>query len=140
MFNLSDFSHKKAAVLGGGKSGKAVANLLASHGCEVLISDEHEISLEETARRISIESGGHTDKIFEADFIVKSPGILPQSPVLQQAARQKIPVFSELEVALSFLPADVRILAVTGTNGKTTTTALLGKILEKKLWKQSSRQ
>ncbi len=132
MFNLSDFPHKKAAVLGGGKSGKAVANLLAAHGCEVLISDEREISLEETARRISVESGGHTDKIFEADFIVKSPGIFPQSPILQQAAQRNIPVFSELEVALSFLPPNVRILAVTGTNGKTTTTALLGKILAQK--------
>lgn len=132
MFHLSDFPHRKAAVLGGGKSGKAVANLLAARGCEVLISDEHTISLEETARRISVESGGHTDKIFEADFIVKSPGISPQSPVLQQAAQKKIPVFSELEVALSFLPEQVRLLAITGTNGKTTTTALLGKILAQK--------
>lgn len=137
MFNLNNFSNKKAAVLGGGKSGKAVANLLAANGCTVLISDEREISLEETARRISIESGGHTDKIFEADFIVKSPGIFPQSPVLQQATQKNIPVFSELEVALSFLPANVRILAVTGTNGKTTTTALLGKILEKKYLHQN---
>ncbi len=130
MFNLSDFQHKKAAVLGGGKSGQAVAQLLAAHGCEVLISDEGNVTLHTPSAQITVESGGHTEQVFLADFIVKSPGIFPKSAVLLKAAELQIPVFSELEVALSFLPDEVELLAVTGTNGKTTTTTLLGEIMK----------
>lgn len=133
MFNLKDFQGTKATVLGGGKSGQAVARLLASHGLEVLISDEKEIALEEPSAQITVESGGHTEQVFLADFLVKSPGIFPKSAVLLKAQKLGIPVFSELEVALSFLPKKVRILAVSGTNGKTTTTTLLGEILKQKM-------
>ena len=132
MFNLKDFSGKKASVLGGGKSGQAVARLLAEHDIEVLISDEKIISLEEPSSQISVESGGHTEQVFLSDFIVKSPGIFPKSAVLLKAQELNIPIFSELEVALSFLPEKVTVLAVSGTNGKTTTTSLLGEILKQK--------
>ena len=138
MFRLADFPTKKAAVLGGGKSGQAVAQLLAGHGCEVLISDEGSVQLQTPSAHITVETGGHTDNVFLADFIVKSPGIFPGSAVLLKAHELNIPVFSELEVALSFLPAGVNILAVSGTNGKTTTTALLGKILEKKFLRENA--
>ena len=138
MFNLTDFVHKKAAVLGGGKSGQAVAQLLATHGCEVLISDERTVTLTTPSAHITAESGGHTEQVFLADFIVKSPGIFPGSAVLLKARELGVPVFSELEVALSFVPLGVQILAVTGTNGKTTTTSLLGKILEKKFSRENS--
>ncbi len=133
MFNLANFPTQKATVLGGGKSGRAVARLLAAHGCDVLISDEQEISLDEPSVQIAVESGGHTDQVFLAGFLVKSPGIFPGSAVLLKAQELGIPVFSELEVALSFLPPDVRLFAVSGTNGKTTTTSLLGEILAQKL-------
>lgn len=133
MFNLKDFKGAKATVLGGGKSGQAVARLLALHGVEVLISDEKEISLEQPSAQIAVESGGHTEQVFLADFLVKSPGIFPRSAVLLKAQELGIPIFSELEVALSFLPKKVRILAVSGTNGKTTTTTLLGEILKQKM-------
>lgn len=140
MFNLTDFKNKKATVLGGGKSGQAVAQLLAAHGCEVLISDEGNVNLHTPSAQISVESGGHTEHVFLADFIVKSPGIFPKSAVLLKAAELQIPVFSELEVALSFLPENVRILAVTGTNGKTTTTTLLGEIMSASLARTQSAQ
>ncbi len=140
MFNLTDFKNKKATVLGGGKSGQAVARLLAVHGCEVLISDEGNVTLHTPSAQISVESGGHTEQVFLADFIVKSPGIFPKSAVLLKAAELQIPVFSELEVALSFLPEDVHILAVSGTNGKTTTTALLGEIMSANLARIQSAQ
>ena len=133
MFNLKNFKGTKATVLGGGKSGQAVAQLLAAHGVEVLISDEKEVRLEEPSAQITVESGGHTEQVFLADFLVKSPGIFPKSAVLLKAQELGIPVFSELEVALSFLPKKVRILAVSGTNGKTTTTTLLGEILKQKM-------
>lgn len=137
MFNLAHFSSKRAAVLGGGKSGQAVAQLLAAQGCEVLISDEGTVTLQTPSAQIAVESNGHTEQVFLADFIVKSPGIFPQSAVILKARELGIPVFSELEVALSFLPENVSILAVTGTNGKTTTTTLLGKILEKKFSREN---
>ncbi len=133
MFNLANFPNKKVSVLGGGKSGRAVARLLAAHGCDVLISDEQEISLDEHSVQIAVEGGGHTDQVFLADFLVKSPGIFPASAVLLKARELGIPVYSELEVALSFVPPGVRVLAVSGTNGKTTTTTLLGEILAQKL-------
>ncbi len=137
MFKLVNFPGLKAAVLGGGKSGQAVAQLLAAHGCEVLISDENNTSLTVPSAHITVEVGGHTDNVFLADFIVKSPGIFPGSAVLLKARELGIPVFSELEVALSFLPPGVQILAVTGTNGKTTTTTLLGEILAKKFSREN---
>ena len=65
-----------------------------------------------------METGGHSEKVFACGFIVKSPGILPNSPVLKEARRRKIPVFSELEVALAFAPKGVTVLAVSGTNGE----------------------
>ena len=138
MFNLANFPHKKAAVLGGGKSGQVVAQLLAAHGCEVLISDENTVSLAVPSADITLETGGHTEQVFLADFIVKSPGIFPQSAVLLKARELGVPVFSELEVALSFLPPDVSVLAVSGTNGKTTTTTLLGEILKQKFSRENS--
>ena len=137
MFNLADFPTKKATVLGGGKSGQAVAQLLAAHGCEVLISDENTTALAVPSAHITVEVGGHTDNVFLADFIVKSPGIFPASAVLLKARELDIPVFSELEVALSFLSSGVQVLAVTGTNGKTTTTTLLGEILSKKFSREN---
>lgn len=137
MFNLADFPGKKATVLGGGKSGQAVAQLLAAHGCEVLISDEGTAALAAPSAHITVENGGHTEQVFLADFIVKSPGIFPGSAVLLKARELGLPVFSELEVALSFVPPGVQILAVSGTNGKTTTTALLGEILQQKFSREN---
>ena len=137
MFKLANFPGLKAAVLGGGKSGQAVAQLLAAHGCDVLISDENTTSLAVPSAHITVEVGGHTEQVFLADFIVKSPGIFPGSAVLLKARELGIPVFSELEVALSFLPPGVQVLAVTGTNGKTTTTTLLGEILAKKFSREN---
>ena len=126
--------------MGGGKSGQAVAQLLASYGCEVLISDEQLVSLNTPSAHITLESGGHTEQVFLADVIVKSPGIFPKSAVLLQARELGIPVFSELEVALSFLPEDTQILAVSGTNGKTTTTTLLGTILQQQVLREKSNR
>lgn len=133
MFKAKNFPSRKACVLGMGRSGLAVARLLAEKGFSVLVSEEVSLSLPvqgSMPEGVTFEIGGHTEKVFDADFIVKSPGIFPKNPILQEAKSRKIPVFSELEIALSFLPKGVRIFAVTGTNGKTTTTSLLGKILK----------
>lgn len=132
MFKPEKFAGKKACVLGLGRSGRQAAALLVRHGFDVLISEEHplaDISALGLPPQAEVEAGGHSEKVFACGFIVKSPGILPKSPVLKRARKYKIPVFSELEVALAFIPKGVTVLAVSGTNGKTTTTALLGEIL-----------
>ena len=129
MFKPEEWQGKKACVLGLGKSGRGVATLLRKHGFEVLISEEGAVPAPKLDG-ITVETGGHSPAVFTCDFWVKSPGIFPKSPVLVEAKKRGIPVFSELEVAVSFMPKDVRIFAVTGTNGKTTTTALLGEILK----------
>lgn len=133
MFKPEKFKGKKACVLGLGKSGRQAAALLARHGFDVLISEEHpmdNVAALGLPAAVQVETGGHTQRVFACAFIVKSPGILPRCPVLKQARKRKIPVFSELEVALSFAPKGVCVLAVSGTNGKTTTTTLLGEILK----------
>ncbi len=140
MFKYTDFIGQKACVLGSGKSGRAVASLLADYGLDVLISDSNPNPQLQPTMRIEVETGGHTAHVFTCGFFVKSPGILPSSHVLQAAKAQHIPIFSELEVALSFLPKNVHVFAVTGTNGKTTTTALLGEILKKKAAREGKGQ
>ena len=133
MFKPEKFTGKKACVLGLGRSGRQAAALLIRRGFDVLVSEEHllpDVPALGLPPQAEVETGGHSEKVFACGFIVKSPGILPNSPVLKEARRRKIPVFSELEVALAFAPKGVTVLAVSGTNGKTTTTALLGEILK----------
>lgn len=129
MFKPEKFIGKKACVLGLARSGKAAAGLLLRKGFSVLISEEHSVPFVSVPAGAEVETGGHTEKVFLCGFIVKSPGIFPNHPVLKEARKRKIPVFSELEVALAFAPKGVNVLAVSGTNGKTTTTSLLGEIL-----------
>ena len=131
MFKPEKFNGKTACVLGAGKSGREAAKLLARRGFAVLISEENKLShVPDLAPGISVETGGHSPRVFDCGFIIKSPGIFPRHPVLQEARKRKIPIFSELEIALAFMPKDICVLAVSGTNGKTTTTSLLGAILK----------
>ena len=133
MFKPLEWQGKKAGVLGLGKSGRAVATLLCAHGMKVLISEETAFAQAQqfaVAGEIEVEAGGHSPALFACDFWVKSPGISPRAPILLEAKKRNIPVYSELEVALAFMPKGVRVFAVSGTNGKTTTTSLLGEILK----------
>lgn len=131
MFKPSLFEHKKIGVLGIGRSGRAVAKLLADKGFDVLVSEESSPAvIPQLPTQIEVETGGHSEKLFACACLIKSPGIFPKHPALLKAKALKIPVFSELEVALAFLPKKVTVFAVTGTNGKTTTTTLLGEILK----------
>jgi UDP-N-acetylmuramoylalanine--D-glutamate ligase len=117
----------KIAVLGAAESGVGAAILARQLGYEVFASDSGTIA--ERYRRelqqydIAFEEGGHTMKhILDADEIVKSPGIPNSAPVIAAAIAKGIPVISEIEFAARFTPA--RFIAITGTNGKTTTTLL----------------
>lgn len=133
MFNPEKFRGQRACVLGLGRSGRQAAALLKRHGFEVLVSEENPLPHVKKLglpAGVEVETGGHSGRVFDCGFIIKSPGIFPNSPVLQAARKRHLPIFSELELALSFMPKGITVLAVSGTNGKTTTTTLLGEILK----------
>jgi UDP-N-acetylmuramoylalanine--D-glutamate ligase len=117
-------------VVGLGRSGVAAARLCRDRGARVIGTDSAPLGeLSEEARGLDIEvrAGGHSDVAFEkADVIVVSPGV-PDMPELGRAADAGALVIGELELACRFLEAP--IIAVGGTNGKSTTTKLLGEIL-----------
>jgi UDP-N-acetylmuramoylalanine--D-glutamate ligase len=122
----------RVSVIGSKRSGAAVARLLTRRGAAIFVSDSAPVDpalCEEFDRSgIDYESGGHTERALEADFLVVSPGVPTASPIVSGALSSGIAVYSELEAASWFCKAP--ILAVTGSNGKTTTTSLLGHILQ----------
>jgi len=129
-----DLKDKRVLVVGLGKSGVACAQFLQARGAKVTVSDSK--SPDQLAdeipslldRGIAVETGGHGERTFRGqDLIVVSPGVPADSPPLVQARVQGVPIIGEIELAAQFLPG--RILAITGSNGKTTTTTLTGEIL-----------
>ncbi len=123
-------------VVGLGTSGYWAAQWLASKGARVVVSDMREASrldpefLEELdAAGVTLETGGHHEESFlGADAIVVSPGVPLNMPFIRAALKQQIPLMGEMELAARFV--DAPIIAVTGTNGKTTVTTFLGQMLE----------
>jgi UDP-N-acetylmuramoylalanine--D-glutamate ligase len=121
---------KQAGVLGIGKSGVAAANLAVKLGYKVFASDSgKEREIKNLDKKVMKEFGGHTDKILTSDFVIKSPGIYPDIEIIKKIKRNKIPIISELEFSLKNSKYK-KLIAVTGTNGKTTTTDLLSKIIK----------
>ncbi len=129
-----DLKGKKVLVVGLGKSGLAAAIFLRRRGAQVTVSDTK--SAEALARDIpalleegiNVESGGHGLLTFRRqDLIVVSPGVPLDTPELVQVKNLGLPVIGELELAARYLQGQV--IAITGSNGKTTTTTLVGEIL-----------
>ena len=125
---------KKVLVVGLGVSGLAAALFLRRRGAQVTVSDLR--SAEALSKQIpalldagvNVEAGGHGHATFRRqDLIVLSPGVAPNSPEMEEARTFHIPIMGEVELAARFLKTE--ILAITGSNGKTTTTALAGEIL-----------
>ena len=117
----------KIVILGAGESGTGAALLAKAKGHDVFVSDSGNVKdkykAELTANGISFEEGGHTpEKILDAKIIIKSPGIPDKAPIMKEVATLNIPVIDEIEFA--FRNTDAKIIAITGTNGKTTTTLL----------------
>ena len=132
---MMEIKGKKVLVVGLGKSGLAAALFLRRRGAQVTVSDVR--SAEALAKEspalieagIMVESGGHGLLTFRRqDLIVVSPGVPLDTPELAQVKHFGLPVIGELELAARFLKGHA--LAVTGSNGKTTTTTLLGEILK----------
>lgn len=125
---------KKVSVLGAARSGIAAARLLKAKGANVFVSDagteEKLIDQIEMLRSMDAdyEVGGHSERVLDAEIIVLSPGVPSMIPLLEEARNRDIPVVAELEMASWFCRAP--IIAITGTNGKTTTTTLVGKMLD----------
>jgi UDP-N-acetylmuramoylalanine--D-glutamate ligase len=127
---------KRVLVVGLGRSGVASAFFLQDYGAKVTVSDEKsEAQLQNEIaalldRGVSIETGHHGERTFrDQDLIVVSPGVPADQPQLQRARSLGIPVIGEVELAFRFLQG--RVIAITGSNGKTTTTTLTGEILAK---------
>lgn len=129
---MEPMENDRIAILGAGESGVGAALLASAKGYMVWLSDNGAISpkyreeIEEN--EISFEEGGHTrDRILKAGLIVKSPGISEKVPIVQEALEQGIEVISEIEFASRF--TEKPIIAITGSNGKTTTTLLIHHLL-----------
>jgi UDP-N-acetylmuramoylalanine--D-glutamate ligase len=127
-----DVSGKRVAVAGAARSGIAAAELLAKRGARVTVSDTRSDAADAEPLRqlgVELELGGHRAETFaDADLIVMSPGVPAEQPVVANARRAGVPVIGELELASRWLRG--RIVAITGTKGKSTTTELTGRILE----------
>ena len=129
-----DLKNKRVLVVGLGKSGVASAQFLKAHGARVTVSDaKPPDQLGEGINHlldqgIVVETGGHGERTFRGqDLIVVSPGVPVDAPPLVQARSLGEPVIGEVELAVQFLPRN--IVAITGSNGKTTTTSLIGEVL-----------
>ncbi len=129
-----DLNNKRVLVVGLGKSGVASSLFLKSRGARVTVSDsKHETELRDEIlllleHGITIETGGHGDRTFRGqDLIVVSPGVPFDAPQLVQARSLGESVIGEIELAAQFLQGP--IVAITGSNGKTTTTSLAGEII-----------
>jgi len=134
-----DLKNKRVLVVGLGKSGVASALFLRSQGARVTASDaKSEDELRGDIPKlldagVTVETGGHGERTFRAqDLIVVSPGVPVDVPQLAEARQQGIPVIGEIELASRFLKG--HLVAITGSNGKTTTTALSGEVISMGGW------
>lgn len=129
-----ELKNKKVLVIGAAKSGIASALFLRSHGALVFLNDiktseelNNDVLTDLKKNGVELVLGKHADVTeLAVDFIVVSPGVPFSIPPIEAALKQGVPVLSEMELAARFTKAPM--IAITGTNGKTTTTSLIGKI------------
>lgn len=126
---------KKVLILGLSKSGVSAAKYLNAHGAEVFITElrekkdnDIEVLSELDALGVKVQMGGHTDEFLQDSYVaITSPGIPPHSEIFKRVKDLNIPIISEIELA--YKESRKPFVAITGTNGKTTTTALTSHIL-----------
>jgi UDP-N-acetylmuramoylalanine--D-glutamate ligase len=135
MANPFDLRGKRVLVVGLARTGVATALFCASRGAKVTASDtrsENEVGETLVSLRsagVSLELGGHLEKTFlEQDVIIPSPGVPADAPLLKAARAKGVTIWSEVELAGRFLHG--RLIGITGSNGKTTTTSLIEHILK----------
>ncbi len=114
-------------VLGAGVSGRSAAAALMVTGVEVVLVDDRHDHVEGAPCEVTaVDAPG---LLADCDVLIKSPGVLPSHPLVAEARGRGIPVWSEVELGYRLLPPGARMIGVTGTNGKTTTTELVGAML-----------
>ena len=130
------FKDKKILILGMARSGYEVAKLLSSHNCNILVTDGKEQD-EERVKELNelgvkvIITDNQADLLDDSfDYVIKNPGIDPSVATCLKAKELSIPIVNELEVAYHYLKDNVKIVGITGSNGKTTTTTLTYEILK----------
>ncbi len=134
---MKDLMGRKFTVLGAGVSGEALALAIAELGGKVFVSElkdnipDERLSLFEQAG-IGWELGGNTDRALECDLMLLSSGISPESPIVKRAYQAAVPLEGEVDFIVPRLNG--KVVAVTGTNGKTTTTSLMAHILKASGW------
>lgn len=134
---MTMYHKNKIFILGMAKSGYECAKLLADDN-EILLTDSkeqdqnHKQELQD--RNVNIIITDNPESLLDEtyDVIIKNPGINMKHPVIQKALQLNIPVVNEMEVAYHYLPKNITIIGITGSNGKTTTTTLIYEILKKK--------
>ncbi|WP_436515656.1 UDP-N-acetylmuramoyl-L-alanine--D-glutamate ligase [Ekhidna sp. To15] len=124
----------RIVILGGGESGVGAAILAQQKGYEVFLSDGSSLAPGRRrtlkSQKIDFEEGGHSEElIMNATLVVKSPGIPDSAPLIQKLVAKDTPVISEIEFAYRFIDK-ARVIAITGTNGKTTTSLLTYHLLK----------
>lgn len=133
------FEKKKILILGMARSGYACCKTLVKLGCQVVLNDskdENKLDKDKLAelRKLNVQIilGNHPDNLLDEtfDYIVKNPGIKNNHKYVLKAKELKIPVINEVEVGYNLLPHNVKLIAITGTNGKTTTTTLTYNIIK----------
>ncbi|MDR2464809.1 MAG: UDP-N-acetylmuramoyl-L-alanine--D-glutamate ligase [Streptococcaceae bacterium] len=134
MKQISKFQNQKILVLGLARSGVSAAKLLDALGAIVTVNDfkpfnENPEAQELLDEGIRVITGGHPVDLLEEDFafMVKNPGILYANPMVEKALEKNIPIYTEVELA--YLVSEAEIIGITGTNGKTTTTTMIGELL-----------
>lgn len=133
-----DYQDKKIVIMGAGSTGRSLTRFFLTRGAQVTLSDNRSADLlnnldELEMSGVKLDLGGHTHELFiEADLIVVSPGVPLDIPVLTVCRECGVPVLGEIEIAWREL--DGTVIAITGTNGKSTVTTLIGEML--KAWRQ----
>ena len=139
ILSKENIAGRKITILGMKKSGYSAALLASKFGATVFISDSVKDDIVcqnyEKLKKVDIqcEIGGHTDEIYESDIWIVSPGIPKDANIIKKAVKLKIPIIGEIEFASRFTKNP--IIAVTGSNGKSTTVNMVNEMLNTNKWK-----
>lgn len=136
MNHIKELRHQKVLVLGLAKSGTAAAEMLHELGAFVTVNDAKPFEQNDHAQQLlkqgmTVICGSHPENLLDEGFslIVKNPGIPYSNPVLQEAKKREIPIWTEIELAYRI--SEAQMIGITGSNGKTTTTTLVAEMLAK---------
>ncbi len=125
--------YKEIAVIGFGATGQAVVDFLSGEGVKVFVTEENRINTEIRndfqQKGVKFEEGGHSKRVLDSELVVLSPGVPPDLDLIKETRSLGIPTIGEIELAYRVSPTN-GIVAVTGTNGKSTTVNLIKEILE----------